>query len=397
MSENPPTDPTSAATPLAATGHGDYGFELHHVCAESGARAGQIRTAHGVVPTPTFMPVGTQGAIKGGVLPRDLREMGAGIVLGNTYHLLLRPGPERIAEAGGLARFTGWNGPMLTDSGGFQVFSLGHQAKITDDGVVFRSHIDGRKIRLDAEEAMRVQELYGPDIMMAFDQCPPAGAEVRFIETAMRRTTAWLDRCLAARGRRGEVALYGIVQGGINAELRSRHVEEICARQGCEGFAIGGLSVGEATDVTYEICAHTAAQMPQDKARYLMGVGTPEDLLNCVGFGIDQFDCVLPSRNGRHGNVYTFDGPLRIKNSRFTADDRPIEAECGCPACKTVSRSLLRHLWMAGEVAGGLWMTLHNLWFFQELMRQARQAILEDRYGSWSRQTLDRMATKAWR
>lgn len=374
-----------------------YAFRVEHVCSRSGARLGRIDTARGSVPTPTFMPVGTQGAIKGGVLPRDLREMGAGVVLGNTYHLLLRPGPERIAAAGGLQRFTGWNGPMLTDSGGFQVFSLGHQAKITDAGVVFRSHLDGAKVRLDAEEAMRVQELFGADIMMAFDQCPPAGADRAFVESAMRRTTAWLDRCLLARRRRGEVALYGIVQGAIDAELRTRHVEEICARDGCEGFAIGGLSVGEATDVTYEICAHTARQMPADKARYLMGVGTPEDLIHCIGFGIDQFDCVLPSRNGRHGNVYTRDGGLRIKNSRFVGDDGPLDPDCGCPACQTVGRSLIRHLWMAGEAAGGLWMTLHNLWFFQDLMREARQAIAADRYDLWAEATLTRMAASRWR
>lgn len=373
-----------------------YRFTLQHVCARSGARAGRIDTDHGSIETPVFMPVGTQGSIKGGVLPRDLREMGASIILGNTYHLLLRPGPERIAAAGGLQRFTNWNGPMLTDSGGFQVFSLGHKAKITDDGVVFRSHIDGTKIRLDAEEAVRVQELFGSDIMMAFDQCPPAGAERRFVESSMRRTTAWLDRCIAARRRSDQVALYGIVQGAIDKDLRSRHVEEICARP-CEGFAIGGLSVGEATEVTYEICAHTAPQMPADKARYLMGVGTPEDLVHCIGHGIDQFDCVLPSRNGRHGTVYTRDGQLRIKNSRNTTDDQPLDPTCDCTACAGFSRSLIRHLWMAGEASGALLMTLHNLAFFQRLMRDARAAIFEDRYDLWAAETLERMAQRTWR
>ncbi len=374
-----------------------YRFELEHVCAQTGARAGRIHTARGVIETPIFMPVGTQGAIKGGVLPRDLREIGAQIILGNTYHLRIRPGPERIAEAGGLQTFTNWRGPMLTDSGGFQVFSLGHQAKITDEGVVFRSHVDGEKIRLDAEEAVRIQELFGSDIMMAFDQCPPAGAERRVAERAMRRTTAWLDRCIAARRRSDEVALYGIVQGGIDAELRTRHVEEICARDACEGFAIGGLSVGESTDITYEICAHTAAQMPRDKARYLMGVGTVEDLVHCIGYGIDQFDCVLPSRNARHGNVYTADGPMRIKNSRFATDDRPLDPDCVCPACRGFSRSLIRHLWVSGEVTAGLLMTLHNLAFFLRLVRDARAAILADRYGDWQRETLARYGSKRWR
>lgn len=372
-----------------------YRFAVDHVCRRSGARAGHIVTAHGTVPTPTFMPVGTQGAIKGGLLPRDLREMGAGIVLGNTYHLLLRPGPERIAAAGGLQRFTGWLGPMLTDSGGYQVFSLGHQAKIDDTGVVFRSHLDGRKVRLDAEEAVRVQELFGADIMMAFDQCPPAGAERAFVQTAMRRTTAWLDRCLAARRRPAEVALYGIVQGAIDPALRTAHVEEICARP-CDGFAIGGLSVGEEIGITYEICAHTAAQMPADKARYLMGVGTPEDLVQGVGFGVDQFDCVMPSRNARHGTVFTHDGPLKIKHSRYAAEDDPLDPACACLTCRSVSRSLLRHLFVAGEAAAGVWLTLHNLAFYQELMRSARAAIVADDYPAWAQATLARLRSGRW-
>ncbi|HAN32308.1 MAG TPA: tRNA guanosine(34) transglycosylase Tgt, partial [Myxococcales bacterium] len=278
-----------------------YRFTLEHVCAQSGARAGRVETTHGVIETPIFMPVATQAALKGGVQFRDVKSAGAQVVLANTYHLMLRPGSERIRDAGGLHEFMRWKGPILTDSGGFQVFSLSGMRKISDEGVVFQSHIDGSRFHLNAEEAVRLQENFGSDIAMAFDECPPAKADVNAIRTAMNRTTAWLDRAIAARRRSDEVALYGIVQGGVNKQLRREHVEAICSRDACEGFAIGGLSVGESVEELHDICGFTAELMPEDKARYLMGVGTPRDLLVCIGHGVDQFDCGMPSRNGRHG------------------------------------------------------------------------------------------------
>ncbi len=374
-----------------------YSFTLEHVCAQSGARAGRIETTHGVIETPIFMPVGTQAAIKGGVLPRDLKEIGAEIILSNTYHLMLRPGSERIRDAGGLHRFMAWDRPVLTDSGGFQVFSLAGQRKVTDAGAVFRSHHDGSKHTLNAEEAIRLQENFGSDIAMAFDECPPAQADERTIRRAMDRTTAWLDRAIAARRRQDEVALYGIVQGGIQTQLRSEHVEQICSRDACEGFAIGGLSVGETIEQMHDVCGHTAALMPVDKARYLMGVGTPRDLLICIGHGIDQFDCVMPSRNGRHGKAFTHDGPLYIKNRFNFFDDRPIDPSCSCPACTQFSRSYIRHLWTADEALGKQLLVLHNLAFYLELTRQARKAILADRFGDFSAEWLARMDNGRWR
>ena len=372
-----------------------YTFEVEHICAQSGARAGRLTTRSGVVQTPIFMPVGTQATVKG-VQPRDLREIGTQILLSNTYHLMLRPGAERIRAAGGLHRFMAWNGPILTDSGGFQVYSLAKINKVTDDGAVFQSHIDGSRHILDPERAIALQEAFGSDIMMAFDQCPPAKADTRTIEQAMRRTTAWLTRCIAARQRTGDCALYGIVQGGIDLGLRSAHVEAICAQDACEGFAIGGLSVGESTPELYAACQHTTAQMPASKARYLMGVGTPEDLLHCIGFGVDQFDCVMPSRNARHGHVFTADGRLQIKNRRFFDDDTPLDPDCACPVCAQFSRAYLRHLFVAGEILGASLLTLHNLAFYLQLSRNVRAAILLDRYGDFARQALGRLGSRRW-
>lgn len=371
-----------------------YHFELQHVCAQSGARAGRLQLTHGVVETPIFMPVGTQAAVKA-VLPRDVAELGAQIMLSNTYHLMLRPGSQRIADAGGLHRFMAWNKPILTDSGGFQVYSLAKIRKITDDGAVFQSHIDGSRHALTAEIAMKLQEDFGSDIMMAFDECPPAKAEAKVIAQAMRRTTAWLDRCLAARKRQDDCALYGIVQGGVDLAARSAHVEQICARP-CEGFSIGGLSVGEPTEEMYAACQHTAAQMPASKARYLMGVGTPEDLLHCIGYGIDQFDCVMPSRNARHGVVFTHDGKLAIKNRQFFDDDVALDPDCRCYTCKTFSRSYLRHLYVAGEANCATLLTLHNLAFYLQMAGDARAAILADRFGDFQRERLARLGSRRW-
>lgn len=371
-----------------------YRFELEHVCAQSGARAGRLQLTHGTVTTPIFMPVGTQATVKA-VLPRDLRELGAQIILSNTYHLMLRPGAERIAAAGGLHRFMAWDRPVLTDSGGFQVYSLSKIRKVTDEGAVFQSHIDGSRHVLNAERAMQLQEQFGSDIMMAFDECPPAKADAKVVHKAMRRTTAWLDRCEAARTRRDACALYGIVQGGVNLGLRTAHVEDICARP-CEGFAIGGLSVGESSEEMWATCAHTAAQMPGAKARYLMGVGTPEDVVRCIGFGVDQFDCVMPSRNARHGLAFTHDGKLAIKNRRFFDDDTPLDPSCACSVCQTYSRSYLRHLFVAGEALSATLLTIHNLAFYLQLVGDARQAIVHDRFGDWQRQALSRLASQRW-
>ena len=372
-----------------------YSFELNHICAQSGARAGTLTTRSGTVQTPIFMPVGTQATVKG-VHPRDLREIGTQILLSNTYHLMLRPGAERIQAAGGLHRFMGWNGPILTDSGGFQVYSLAKIRKVTDDGAVFQSHIDGSRHVLDPERAVALQEAFGSDILMAFDQCPPAKADEKTIRQAMKRTTAWLGRCQAARRRVQDCALYGIVQGGIDLKLREEHAAEICSQDGCEGFAIGGLSVGESIPEMYAACEATARWMPTEKARYLMGVGTPEDLLHCIGYGIDQFDCVMPTRNARHGHVFTWDGRLQIKNRRFQEDDTPLDPDCSCSVCAQFTRSYLRHLFVAGESLGASLLTLHNLAFYLQLSRAARAAILADRYGDFSRQTLARLAAKRW-
>ncbi len=372
-----------------------YRFDLQHVCAQTGARAGRLQLTHGEVLTPIFMPVGTQATVKG-LQPRDVVQTGAQIILANTYHLMLRPGADRIAAAGGLHRFMAWDKPVLTDSGGFQVYSLAKIRKVTDDGAVFQSHLDGSRHVLDAERAVALQEAFGSDILMAFDQCPPATADAREIARACRRTTAWLDRCLAARRRQQDCALYGIVQGGIDLGQRSAHVAEICARDGCEGFAIGGLSVGESCEQMWQTCAHTARQMPTHKARYLMGVGTPEDLLHCIGSGVDQFDCVMPSRNARHGIVFTHDGKLSIKNRRFFDDDGPLDPDCACAVCATFSRSYLRHLFVAGELLAATLLTKHNLSFYLQLVGAARAAILADRYGDWSTAMLARLGSKRW-
>lgn len=372
-----------------------YQFAIEHICAQSGARAGKLSLSHGEVSTPIFMPVGTQATVKA-LQTRDLIDIGAQIILGNTYHLMLRPGGDRIAAAGGLHRFMAWPKPILTDSGGFQVYSLAKIRKITDDGCTFQSHVDGSRHELNAERAVALQEAFGSDILMAFDECPPAKADRPHVERAMRRTTAWLDRCIAARRKPESSALYGIVQGGIDLELRSRHAGEIGARSGCEGFAIGGLSVGESSEEMWAACQHTAPLLPAAKARYLMGVGTPEDLLRCIGYGIDQFDCVMPSRNARHGVAFTHDGKLQIKNRRFFDDDGPLDPDCACFVCATHSRSYLRHLFVCGEMLAATLLTAHNLAFYLQLVGKAREAICQDRYGDFAAAMLVRQGSKKW-
>ena len=345
-------------------------YEL--VASQGRARRGILHTPHGSVETPTFMPVGTVGSVKG-LAPWELKSMGAGVVLGNTYHLHLRPGEDLIARRGGLHRFVAWDGPMLTDSGGFQVFSLAALNQITEDGVAFRSHIDGSKRFLSPEESMRIQKALGADIIMAFDECPPADADTKVIEAAMGRTSRWLDRCMKSLDS-PQQALFGIVQGGIDLKLRAQHIDDICSRD-LPGFALGGLSVGETNESMYEVLEATAHRLPQDKPRYLMGVGTPRDLVEAVAQGIDMFDCVLPTRNGRMGTAMTSEGRINIKNARFAEDDGPLDPECPCPTCTTFSRAYLRHLYQAKEILVMRALSEHNLWYLTRLMARCREAI----------------------
>jgi len=356
----------------------------------SRARLGRIETTHVTFDTPRFMPVGTQATVKG-LLPRDLWDHDVRILLGNTYHLSLRPGAEIIREMGGLHRFMGWQGAILTDSGGFQIYSLARIRKIDDDGVTFQSHLDGSPQHFDPERVIALQEAYGSDIMMALDECPPSTAERETIRTAMGRTTRWLDRCLAARTRHDDCALFGIVQGGIHEDLRAEHVAEICAREACEGFAIGGLSVGEPPEEMWRVASHTAPLMPTEKPRYLMGVGTPKDLLTCIGAGVDLFDCVMPTRNGRNGQAFTSTGQRNLKNRRYLTDAEPLDAACRCYVCRTFSRAYVRHLVVAKEMLAAELLSLHNVAFYLDLMRQAREAIAAGRYADFARDAISRL------
>ena len=352
---------------------------------DAGARRGTLSLAHGVVETPAFMPVGTRGAIKA-LTFADVDAIGAEIVLANTYHLHLRPGDEAIARAGGLHAFTGWHKPMLTDSGGYQVFSLADRRVVSERGVVFQSHLDGQRLELTPESAVDIQARLGADIQMAFDECPAWPATHEHTEASMLRTLRWgrrgRDRFLALRdGRVTDVPRstpgqlqFGIVQGGTFPDLRARSAEGTLAIE-FDAYAIGGLSVGEPTDRMYEIVEQTSALLPADRPRYLMGVGTPVDLVECVTRGIDMFDCVLPTRNARNGQLFTRTGPLSIKNARYASDDRPIDAACGCPTCRRHSRAYLRHLFVAGEMTAATLNTLHNLYFYLDTMRAIRKAI----------------------
>jgi queuine tRNA-ribosyltransferase len=360
------------------------------------ARLGVLKTPHGDIPTPIFMPVGTVGSVKA-LGPDDLKAVGTQILLGNTYHLLLRPGPEALAERGGLHRFMAWDGPILTDSGGFQVFSLAakpprgrhkktdtgkKKVKIDDDGVTFRSHLDGTQHRVTPEESMRIQMCIAPDIIMAFDQCPPARAEKAVIEQAMDRTTRWLDRCMKAMTR-GESRLFGIIQGGVDEKLRAAHAREICSRD-LFGFAVGGLSVGEEKADTWRALSATTVHMPADKPRYLMGVGTPDDLLDGIARGVDMFDCVMPTRNARNGTLFTHQGRVSIKTQKHARDDGPLDPHCDCMTCTTFSRAYLRHLYVTGELLFFRLASLHNIRYYLSLMEDARQAISQGRFAAFA-------------
>lgn len=351
-------------------------YELVKKDERTGARAGIIHTPHGSFPTPIFMPVGTQASVKG-VSPDELRDLGAGIILSNTYHLFLRPGMDLIREAGGLHKFMHWDRAILTDSGGFQVFSLGDLRKITEEGVTFRSHIDGSKKFLSPEVSMEVQMALGSDIVMAFDECVPYPADYDYAKKSTERTIRWLKRCKEAMTAPNQ-GLFGIVQGGMYKELREWSARETTAMD-LPGYAVGGLSVGEPKELMYEMLEYSTSLLPQDKPRYLMGVGTPDCLVEGVQRGIDMFDCVYPTRVARNGMAMTWTGRLVMKNAQFTHDHHVLEEGCGCYACRNgYTRAYIRHLVRANEIFGLRLLSLHNLYFLQDFMRRMRQAILDD-------------------
>ena len=353
-------------------------YELVKKDERTGARAGIIHTPHGSFPTPIFMPVGTQASVKG-VSPDELRDLGAGIILSNTYHLFLRPGMDLIREAGGLHKFMHWDRAILTDSGGFQVFSLGVLRKITEEVVTFRSHIDGSKKFLSPEVSMEVQMALGSDIVMAFDECVPYPADYDYAKKSTERTIRWLKRCKEAMTAPNQ-GLFGIVQGGMYKELREWSARETTAMD-LPGYAVGGLSVGEPKELMYEMLEYSTSLLPQDKPRYLMGVGTPDCLVEGVQRGIDMFDCVYPTRVARNGMAMTWTGRLVMKNAQFTHDHHVLEEGCGCYACRNgYTRAYIRHLVRANEIFGLRLLSLHNLYFLQEFMRRMRQAILDDRF-----------------
>jgi queuine tRNA-ribosyltransferase len=345
------------------------------------ARRGRLHTTHGVVETPVFMPVGTQATVKG-LTPEQVREAGAQIILGNTYHLTLRPGDEVIAEQGGLHRFMAWNGPILTDSGGFQIYSLAPTRRIDDRAAVFRSHIDGTQIELTPERAVAIQENLDSDIAMCLDECPPHDTPAAYLRVAVERTLLWAERCRAAH-KRPDQALFAIVQGGTDLDLRARCARALMALD-FPGYALGGFSVGETASQMVAALGPTAALLPADKPRYLMGVGRPSDLLAGIGAGIDMFDCVLPTRNGRNASAFTEDGEVRLRNACHKRDPRPLESDCPCYVCRHFSRAYLHHLFLAKEMLGPSLLSLHNVAFYCRLMAGARQAIEERRFDDFA-------------
>lgn len=359
------------------------------------ARAGTFTTPHGTLQTPVFMPVGTQATVKS-LSPAELVECGCGITLANTYHLHLRPGSELVREAGGLHRFERWNGALLTDSGGFQVFSLRDISKITEEGVAFKSHIDGSTHFFSPEKVMEIEHNLGADIIMAFDECPPADAAPEIIERAVARTLRWAARCVDAHVKEPfhfgfPQALFGIVQGGTHKALRERCVRELIAMD-FPGYALGGCAVGEAIDAMYKIVDYTAALLPAGKPRYLMGVGKPQDILHCIARGVDMFDCVLPTRNARNGSAFTSRGKVNVRNAQYThAFDLPLDPACGCYTCNNFGMSYIRHLYMAGEILAIRLLTLHNIHYYVHLAGEARRQILDGTFTPWKNETLAAM------
>ncbi len=366
---------------------------------EGRAKRAEFTTVHGVVQTPVFMNVGTVAAIKGAVATSDLEQIKTQIELSNTYHLHVRPGDEVVKKLGGLHKFMSWNKPILTDSGGFQVFSLAGLRKIKEEGVTFRSHIDGHKIFMGPEESMRIQSNLASTIAMAFDECTPSKAERSYVQASVERTTRWLERCKREMARLNSLEdtinpnqlLFGINQGAVYADIRIEHAKRI-AELDLDGYAVGGLAVGETHEEMYHILDEVVPFLPQDKPTYLMGVGTPANILAGVERGIDFFDCVYPSRNGRHGHLYTNHGKINLFNAKYELDDRPVEEGCGCPACQRYSRAYIRHLLKAKEMLGMRLCVLHNLYFYNTMMEEIRDALDEGRFAEYKKQKLEGMA-----
>ncbi len=368
---------------------------------EGKARRGEFTCPHGTVQTPVFMNVGTQGAIKGAVSALDLKEIGCQVELSNTYHLHLRPGDQVVRELGGLHTFMHWDGPILTDSGGFQVFSLAGLRKIKEEGVTFASHIDGRKIFMGPEESMQIQSNLGSDIAMAFDECVENPAPYEYAKASCERTLRWLERCKAEHDRLNALPdtvnpgqmLFGINQGATFPDLRVWHMKET-AKIPCEGYAIGGLAVGEPTQVMYDIIDQVEPHMPQNKPRYLMGVGTPSNIIEAVARGVDFFDCVMPARNARHGKLYTWEGAINIKNEKHKLDGGPIDPACGCPVCRSFSRAYLRHLFTAEEMLAMRLAVLHNLYFYNTLAQRIREALDNGTFAAFRAEYSEKLARR---
>lgn len=365
-------------------------FKLIHKDKSSKARCGKLTTAHGEVNTPVFMPVGTQGTVKA-LSNAELETSGAEIILGNTYHLYLRPGLDVIKKAGGLHKFMGWDKPILTDSGGYQVFSLAKLRKLTENGAEFSSHIDGAKHILTPEKAVEIQQVLGSDIMMTFDECVHYPAARDYVEQSLELTTRWAQRAKEYFEGSGEKKqlLFGIVQGGTYLDLREKAVKDLI-RIGFDGYAIGGVSVGEPENLIYEIAEYTASLLPEDKARYLMGVGMPCDILEAIARGVDMFDCVVPTRNGRNGQAFTMNGDIQLRNARYKEALNPIEEGCECYACRNHTRSYIRHLFNTEEILGLRLVSLHNIHFYVKLMKLSRQAILENRFNVFKNELIKR-------
>ena len=366
------------------------------ITTDGNAKRGEFTTPHGVIQTPVFMNVGTIAAIKGAVSTEDLQSIKTQVQLSNTYHLHVRPGDKIVKQMGGLHKFMVWDKPILTDSGGFQVFSLAGLRKIKEEGVYFNSHIDGRKIFMGPEESMQIQSNLASTIAMAFDECPPATAERNYIQPSVDRTTRWLERCKVEMARLNSLEdtinkkqmLFGINQGGIFEDIRIEHAKRI-SDMDLDGYAIGGLAVGESHEDMYRIIEATVPYLPKNKPTYLMGVGTPANILEAVERGVDFFDCVYPSRNGRHGHVYTNQGKINLFNAKYETDDRPIEEGCGCLACQKYSRAYIRHLLKAKEMLGMRFCVLHNLYFYNNMMSEIREAIEQGRYADYKRKKLE--------
>lgn len=353
-----------------------------HQDASCNARLGSLKTLHGEIETPIFMPVGTNATVKA-MTPEDLKAVNAQIILANTYHLYLRPGHRLVEKLGGLHRFMNWERPILTDSGGFQVFSLGELRKIDENGVKFQSHLDGSYHILTPELAIQIQEALGADIIMCFDECPPATADYDYVRKSLELTTRWAQRCKEAHKREGQ-QLFGIIQGGMHHDLRARSLDEICSI-GFDGYALGGLSVGEEKEQMYGVMECCAPFMPQDAPRYIMGIGAPEDLIEAIWHGYDMFDCVMPTRNARNGMLFSSQGRINIKAKIYEEDEGPLDPECGCYVCRNYSRAYLRHLYRAGEILSSNLNTYHNLYYYLKLMQQARDAIRDNSYTMFRR------------